>query len=493
MLKIIVMIGAFQVVAILLNIVRSKLMAIFLGPSGVGIISLIDQIVNLVVQASALSLPFLAVKFLSRAHSRGMHQFERSYANFRNLLLAVTLLGAALSLTVVIWHPYVLGEQVNAYRTYLIVGLLAVPLIAMQGFYRNVLAAATLTRASAGFDVVTAGTITLAVTGGILGWGILGYFAGLIVAGFVIVAGVMIYLRRKLGLTLFSTHTSVYREIGEHPDILQFAFIMYAASFTVPISYLVARYLVLRDFGEAAAGLLQSAIAISMALGLLLNPANGLYLTPIVNREIPPHEKIRAVVEFMRKLIIVVAVFAMPMVLFPEVLVVVLYSSAFLDISALIVIFVVAQVMTQLAAVYQTLLIGFNEYKVYGLLVGGGQLLIGIFAWLLVPEYGILGVGLALLLSSTAIFVFAGAFLSRNFDLQLPLKLYFSILGIVLTLLIAGTAAQLLEPWSFFSILVKAAVYAGFLAILAVLSDREELRQLWSEMHRFVASVSGQK
>jgi len=46
MLKIITTIGGIQVLAIIINVVRSKIMAVLLGPEGIGIISIVDQVVQ---------------------------------------------------------------------------------------------------------------------------------------------------------------------------------------------------------------------------------------------------------------------------------------------------------------------------------------------------------------------------------------------------------------------------------------------------------------
>ncbi len=74
MLKAILSIGMIQAVAIVIQFVRSKVVAVTLGPAGVGVISTIDQTVQFVAFAAAFSIPLASVKFLSKAHSEGYLQ-----------------------------------------------------------------------------------------------------------------------------------------------------------------------------------------------------------------------------------------------------------------------------------------------------------------------------------------------------------------------------------------------------------------------------------
>jgi O-antigen/teichoic acid export membrane protein len=212
-------------------------------------------------------------------------------------------------------------------------------------------------------------------------------------------------------------------EIRDNPGIVTFALILFGTSLTQPLAYLMARYAVLSHFGEAQAGLLQSAIALAASLGLVLNPANGLYLTPILNRDIPKEDKLRAALEFQRKLMIVLGLLAVPIVLFAPWLLILLYSRAFVEASGVVFLFVMAQCVTQMAGVYQALIIGLDDLKIYGLIVGVGQLSLGVISWGLAPRYGLLGVALGFLCASVIIFLVTLIQLSVRHRLALPFRL----------------------------------------------------------------------
>ena len=71
MLRALVGIGLVQVVTMVLYLVRTKGLALLLGPDQVGIMGVIDKAVALVVQTMSLSLPFAAVRFLPAAWEVG--------------------------------------------------------------------------------------------------------------------------------------------------------------------------------------------------------------------------------------------------------------------------------------------------------------------------------------------------------------------------------------------------------------------------------------
>src|SRR5262249_11724020 len=115
MLKIITTIGIIQIFAYAVTLVRSKILAVALGPEGLGVISVIDQLVNTVALISAFSLPFAAVKFLSRSHSQGLGAFRRSYSSLLHILLLLTTTGTAITFGLVFARPELFGTGLASY------------------------------------------------------------------------------------------------------------------------------------------------------------------------------------------------------------------------------------------------------------------------------------------------------------------------------------------------------------------------------------------
>lgn len=478
MLKVILGIGAIQAVAVVIQFARSKFVAVTLGPEGVGVVGTIDQIVQFAAFATAFSLPLASVKFLSKAHSESPQAFRQTYAGFLKIILALAVAGTISTMALVLWRPEMLGAEVEKYSVYLLVALVGLPSLVLGGFFTNVFAAAQNYRASAALAVVSNAALAAAVIAGILAAGVFGLFVGGAAASVALTCGIFFWLRKKYDLPLFSAGdggANVLAELRRSPDVLSFAAMLYLGSVSYSLSALAARYSVLTNFGEAETGLLQGALVLSVAVGMILNPANGLYLTPVMNRGIPAAEKILHAAEFQRKLIFILCLVSLPVVMFPELMLTLMFSSKFVAVGNLVFLFVVAMFIKQLAGVHQALMIGTDDLKVYTLITVAGEIGFALLAWFLVPIYGIRGAAFGSIVSSLAIFLAT--------LLRLRLKQGYVVrrgsnrlLGYGLAVLIvAGLICSRADEWD----LTVAALKIGFFSLFVVslfffLNDQEK-------------------
>jgi len=489
MLKIIATLGTIQVLVITANLIRSKIMAVLLGPAGVGVVSVVDQSVYFLAQVSALSIPFATIKFLSRAQSQGHAEFNRTYSVLFRILLTLTCIGSMIGLLVALFQPEVLGTAMVSYRALLIPAFLSIPAMTLHGFFSSVLAAAQKPRMAGLMGFIIAASLALSTFLGISLGGTLGLYWGNWLASVLIVLGMIVYLRRELGLSFWTGRLDILGEIRANPDTLTFPLILYGTSITSGFSLLVARMSIFVNFGEAEAGLLQTAIALAGALNLILNPANGLYLTPMVNRRIAVEEKIRSALEFQGRLILALGILAMPLVLFTDWLVIILYSPSFIAITSVAFVFVLAQTIVQLAGVYQALLIGLDDLKVYGASMIASNVTLGLVAWWLAPSYGIGGVAIGMLISSMAVFFLTLARLTWKYRLALPSRLKFFIGYCLLALVVAGGFSNWVGSSSLFAILSKGGILIAFCTSLIFFMSKQDQAKFKSKLDWLVIQI----
>lgn len=87
-------IGSAQIFSILIGIVRTKVIAILLGPSGVGIIGILQATVDLVRSATGFGINFSGVKDVAEANSYGDNQrIARTITILRRWALGTGILG----------------------------------------------------------------------------------------------------------------------------------------------------------------------------------------------------------------------------------------------------------------------------------------------------------------------------------------------------------------------------------------------------------------
>ena len=139
MLRTFFSLGFLQVIGILITTVRSKVFALLLGPAGFGVVATIDQLVTSAAQLSNFGLPFTAMKFLSRGHSQGEAEFQKTYAAFLKAITALAML--AMLAAILIIPPFLerLDPQLVNYRKPVMIALLGVPSTMLLVFFVNML------------------------------------------------------------------------------------------------------------------------------------------------------------------------------------------------------------------------------------------------------------------------------------------------------------------------------------------------------------------
>jgi O-antigen/teichoic acid export membrane protein len=210
-------VGAIQVLAMAFQLVRSKVVAVTLGPGGVGTISMVDQVAALVAQVATFSLPFAAVKFLSAAHSEGRQAFTDLYAAFLRALWWISLAGTAAGVALLAYRPTLLGHELAGYAGVAVLAMLAIPATNLIALVTNAMAAARHVHASATYALATTAALAVLCTAGVLVAGLSGYYAGNFAALAVVLVGGLVYLRRVESLPLAGRRVHLVRELRRYP------------------------------------------------------------------------------------------------------------------------------------------------------------------------------------------------------------------------------------------------------------------------------------
>ena len=110
--------GGVQGLNILIGLVRSKLVALILGPAGMGLASLLNTIVNFVSQATSLGISFSAVRHLSEIFDSGDQRRIAAYVKtVRAWSMVTALAGAAVCIVTAPWLAgYAFGGEGHTWQ-----------------------------------------------------------------------------------------------------------------------------------------------------------------------------------------------------------------------------------------------------------------------------------------------------------------------------------------------------------------------------------------
>jgi PST family polysaccharide transporter len=470
-------IGALQVVGALAYVARAKIGALVLGPGGVGLVSIIDQFVLLMLQLFAFAIPFTAVKVLSNTHSESIESFKATYASLLRLLLILGSIGAAVGIALFLLRPAWVSASLAGHTALVAIGLLALPALILHAFFRNVPAAAMQPVTSAVGDAVTAAIMAGAVVVGILLAGAPGYFIGALVGCMAVSVTYYLYLRRRFDLSIAGTPSSIRSLLKTNPSFVELSLTFYIGSFVTPLALFIVRVTVLDNLGVATAGILQAAIGISLGINVVLNPLNGLLLTPLVNRRLADSRKLQETQQFQKKLLLAIAIVALPPILFPDLMVLALYSSHFVEAADTLYWFVLGQAMTQVQGVATALMIGLDRLKAYAAVMVAGTAVNAALAVVLVPRLGLLGAGLAAFTSASILALGSFGYLRVRDGFRIGRAVGLCTLLLFTGLGLAGAFVGTRTSFEIGSLLVKSLVCVALLAFIVPVSlGRNERR-----------------
>lgn len=412
-------VGLIQLVILVFALLRAKGLAVMLGPEGVGIIGTMDQLVVTLTQLAAFGIPFTAMKFMSAAHSTSEDAFRACYAAFARIMLGlsagVTLLGVA----VVLFAPGLLSGLAE-YRAVVLVAMLSVPPTMMTILLAHTLAAAQMPRSAALYNLGFASSMALAGLAGAWLAGIRGFYIGAAGAGGLTVAVVMIWMTRRLGLSVRRPGVSIRQEMTRRPNVVRTALSASLALVAFSATMLIIRYAVIDTLGEAKTGLLQASLSLALSLGSILATMNGLYLAPSLNRIDPDDVKFRKATRFASRVALLLVAGAVPGALLPALGLAILFTQAFVPAAATLILCLIWQCTFQLKTVYLQLLIGIERPLAAGLAALLSTAVTGICVFGLVGAWGLLAAPAALIAGEVAAITFMVVRLVRVAGMPVP-------------------------------------------------------------------------
>jgi PST family polysaccharide transporter len=469
MSRVLLSIGAIQLVIMLVALVRAKVLSVLLGPAGYGVTSTIDQTVLSVMQLAHLSLPFTAMKFMARRHSDGHAAFERTFATFFRALVLQGLAAVLVVAALLTWRPTIFGADLSAYRPYFYVAILGVPAAMLNVLFVNTLASAQRGASSAMLNMLVLLALAVAAIVGVVAHGIPGLYVATVATGVGTTLGSIWYLRRSLGVHAGAATLGLRRELRGSPEIVRYAMLIYAAMSAYSLTMLATRYFVFAGLGAVSAGLLQAMLGIALTVGAVMTPMNGLFFTPYVNRQLPAATKVAAADDFAGKIALLLLVAGLAVALFPRLVLTILFSPRFAPGASALAAFVVWQCLYQMVNVYLQLLIGLDDVAFFTIVTCAAYAVAAASFPGLIADFGLAGAAIAL--SAAMVVALIGALyrLRRRFDARVAPGVLARGAYCLLAIAVAG---RIFEPVSETTVagVTARAVYAAVVLALAALA-----------------------
>ena len=436
-----IVVGLIQVLILLVMLLRAKGLAVMLGPEGVGIIGVVDQLVVTLIQISALGIPFAAMKFMSMAHSNGTAEFRNTYAAFARITGALGISVLVLGIGITSFVPGLLAGFAD-YQNVLFIAMFSVPTGMMTIMIAHTFAASERPRGAALYNLAFLGSLSLSGLTGAYFAGIHGFYIGSVTAAAFAVIVVMVWFARSQDLSILRKGVSLRVELKKRPKVISTALAAYVMLVSFSAGMLVVRYAVINQLGEAQTGLLQSALSLALSVGSILAAMNSLYLAPSLNRNESVEFKFAKAIGFANRVAMLLVLGAVPLALLPSLGLTILFTVAFVPAAGALIACLIWQCVFQLKTVYLQLLIGVNYplSGAVGSLLGLTVVVIAVFP--LVPILGLTAVPVALALGEIASIAFMAMRLRSTVGMPVPWRM---LLLFVWTASVIGAAGLLFD------------------------------------------------
>ena len=396
---VIALLGGAQALILVAGMARWKIFALLLGPGGVGIAGVIDQTAQLALQIGSLNIPTISLRFLAISQE---DQKQRGsawlYRTFLRAILSATTVVAAVAAGIILLRPGSLGVEARGSVVAAAFALAATPLTAATSLLRNVLATLHRHRAAAATLLVSSLAIAVGSYIGLRLGGLSGAYVAALIVG-LLTAGAL--HRLVISALPAASHTrpgSLVALLEAHPDIVRFSLTLYAVGFTVPLGYWLVRWKVLQTLGPKEAGFLVASFTLATGVRSVFTQASTQHLLPLASRNLPEAARAADVAKYVRTLCLLLLAAALPLLLFPREVLLLLYSRQFVAATDVLGVLILSEVVFAIADAYRMLQLGFNDLVGYVATTLTGVALVGVGIWWVVPSFGLRGVALLQLL-----------------------------------------------------------------------------------------------
>lgn len=482
MLKAFVTIGVLQLLTMILQVVRTKTLAVTLGPEWLGVMGAVDRLTAVIVQTVSLSFPFAAVRFLPRLWTSDREEFRRVLAGMRNVLaLTVTVATtAAAALTFVV--PRVWGRELAPYGTAVLAATATLPALAFLPFLQNVLAGRLRESQAMGVALANAVLLTAAAVLGGRWFGLVGYYTVYAVLGLALTLIVVRVIGRGLGTAADAPRLGLTFALPR--AVWQFTGVIFALAFLTPYAALYVYTKVLSAEGARVAGWMQAAIGVSLIVRVGLGSAHGVLLIPNVNTDATARDRVAWAFRFQAVLAMLAGVAVPLLVLFPDIVVKLLYSSELAPGARFAGAFVLAEFIWLTAASSQPLILALDHLRFHVLQNMAVQLLLVAVAALTVSRFGVAGAASANLIANSALYLSTLIFLRVRYAERLPRPVAVLTWFVIASIAVAAAIGVRWPTVSWEAAAGKLGVYFVLVACLVPLLSETERAEVVSVVAR---------
>lgn len=423
--------GGVQVFQILVNIVRGKFVAMFLGPEGMGIMSLFTSTTNTINQFTGFGLQLSAIKDISQANEAGdMSRLSRVTAVFRRLTTITGLLAAVIALVGAPW----LSELTFGTRDYTW-GFMALAI--MLFFTAKATAETSLLQGTRHLKSLAKSTLIGAVVGLVIGVPLYALFGTDGIVPSMIAAAVAVYFTNRYftsKINLENRPLTTLQSLKEGRSMISLGVVLMVATLIGTIA-IYALNIYIRWTGSAAdVGLYQAAASITnQYVGLVFAAMAVDYLPRLMGISADNKKVAQTVSRQIEIVMLVVAPLIITIIVSAPLVISILLTDEFTPIIPLMLWLALGLVFKSFSYPIGYIAFAKGDKRVFfwleGIVGNVMNLSLSVLGYTL---YGLIGLGVASVISFVVYIVIVSTVARIRYDFRIPVSIIRLVLPIVL-------------------------------------------------------------
>ncbi|MBN1894535.1 oligosaccharide flippase family protein [bacterium] len=426
--------GLSTVLNTLLLFGRNKILAVMLGPFGIGIVSQINNFLLFLSTLASLGINAGVTKLVSENHSKGdLKEEHRVVLNGLKITMIATFLlvlaGLCFSSAI---SRHILSDP--GYGPLIILCLVGFPFLVLFNFYRSVFRGLMEIRRYVSIGVVNSLAALILVVPLVRGFRLSGAVANLTLS-YLVCWLVIQFQQKQRSQFLLEIKTIRYPADGRVTgDLVRYGFSSLVAGSSTLLALLFVRSTIISRLGIEDAGYFQAIYAISSQTILIIIESIGTYAFPHLSGIQNPEDFKKELNAVFRLTVILVTPLVLAVVVFRNLFVLLLYSSAFLTIGAVLPFQLAGDFFKSVGWSLGVALLPMKKLKAFVAIDVMVSLLFLIFARLLIESHGIRGVSIAYLISFISHVLFNYFYLRKTLDFRLAARNRWTLAGSMLIL-----------------------------------------------------------
>lgn len=425
--------GSTQVVLIVISVIRTKYLAVQIGPEGFGLFSLLDAFFQLGTIFTGASLADASIKYIAEYSAKNEHEKVQKVFDFSFsfIFIAVTALSALFITFYSFFQIYFLSEDV-IFWYYALFAASFVGNNLSNYIFSPLLTGLKLIKKIANRSIVTSVFNLITVVLLVFFFDLTGFFINVMLASFF--GLYLFYLEGKKIVKVRLTWPDFKSEIGK--KLVNF----FSFNFFMGISWMGSNYfqriLIVNKLDMASLGLFSAALSLNKYLGIVIE-ASRYHTYPSLCVKTNIDEKNKLMNEYIRFALIYSVVASVFLICFAPYVIHLFYSKAFMQLADVYYVFVISQILMNIGWAFTWTIVGMAKMKFYSVSTIICHLLTVIIPWLMLKEYGLMALGFGFIIALLQHMLFNAFYLKKYHNIGINIKNVFLLLVSILIISVA--------------------------------------------------------